>query len=92
MYMHIHILFCILFQYALIQDVEASSLCCRAGSCYLFLYIVLCICVKVLVVKSCPTLCNPLDYSPPGSSVHGLLQARILEWVAISFSKESSQP
>ena len=38
------------------------------------------------------TLCNPLDYSPPGSSVHGILQARILECVAISFSRGSSQP
>ena len=38
------------------------------------------------VTQSCPTLCNPLDCSPPGSSVHGILQARILEWVAISFS------
>ena len=38
------------------------------------------------------TLCNPTDCSPPGSSVHGILQARILEWVAISFSRESSQP
>ena len=40
----------------------------------------------VLVAQSCPTLCDPTDYSPPGSSVHGILQARILEWVAISFS------
>ena len=40
----------------------------------------------VLVAQSCPTLCNPRDYSSPGSSVHGNLQARILEWVAISFS------
>ena len=32
--------------------------------------------------QSCPTLCNPMDHSPPGSSVHGILQARILEWVA----------
>ena len=39
-----------------------------------------------------PTLCNPMDCSPPGSSVHGILQARILEWVAISFSRGSSQP
>ena len=39
---------------------------------------------------SCFSLCDPLDYSPPGSSVHGILQARILEWVAISFSRESS--
>ena len=37
-------------------------------------------------LQSCPTLCNPIDGSPPGSSVHGILQARTLEWVAISFS------
>ena len=36
--------------------------------------------------QSCPTLCDPIDGSPPGSSVLGILQARILEWVAISFS------
>ena len=45
-----------------------------------------------LVAKSCPTLCEPMDCSLPGSSVHGLLQARILERVAISFSRGSSQP
>ena len=39
----------------------------------------------------CPTLCDLMDCSPPGSSVHGILQARILEWVAISFSRGSSQ-
>ena len=39
-----------------------------------------------------PTLCDPMGCSPPGSSVHGILQARILEWVAISFSRGSSQP
>ena len=44
------------------------------------------------VAQSCPTLCDPVDCSPPGSSVHGILQARILEWVAISFSRESSGP
>ena len=38
---------------------------------------------NALVAQSCPTLCNPMDYTPPGSSVHGLLQARILECVAI---------
>ena len=37
-------------------------------------------------LQSCPTLCNPIDGSPPGSPVHGILQARTLEWVAISFS------
>ena len=40
----------------------------------------------------CPNLCDPMDCSPPGSSVHGILQARILEWVVISFSRGSSQP
>ena len=40
--------------------------------------------MKVLIAQSCPTLCDPMGYSPPGSSVHGILQARILEWVAIS--------
>ena len=37
-------------------------------------------------LQFCPTLCDPIDGSPPGSSIHGILQARIMEWVAISFS------
>ena len=40
------------------------------------------------VVQSCPTPCNPMDCSLPGSSVHGIFQAIVLEWIAISFSKE----
>ena len=48
--------------------------------------------VKVSVAQSCPTLCDPMDCSPPSSSAHGILQARILEWVAMSFSRGSSQP
>ena len=48
--------------------------------------------MKVLVTQSCLTLCDPMDCSPPGSSVHGILQARILEWVAFPFSRGSSQP
>ena len=43
-------------------------------------------CVWVLVTQSCPTLCDPVEYSRLGSSVHGILQARILEWGAIAFS------
>ena len=43
--------------------------------------------VKELVSQSCLTLCDPMDCSPPGSSVHGILQARTLEWVAIPFSR-----
>ena len=48
--------------------------------------------VKALVAQSCPTLCHPVDFSSPGSSVHGIPQARTLEWVAISFSTGSSRP
>ena len=48
--------------------------------------------VNVLVAQSCLTLCDPVDCSPPGSSVRGILQARILEWVVIPFSRRSSQP
>ena len=44
------------------------------------------------VAQSCLTLCDPMDCSPPSSSVHGILQARVLEWVAISFSRRSSRP
>ena len=44
------------------------------------------------VAQSCPTLCDPMDCSLPDSSVHGIFQARVLEWIAISFSKGSSQP
>ena len=49
-------------------------------------------CCCCLVVQSCPTLCDPTDLSLPGPSVQGILQARILEWFAISFSRGSSQP
>ena len=54
---------------------------------YLFLHS-----YKVLVIQFCLTLRDPMEYSPPGSSVHGILQARILEWVTIPFSRRSSQP
>ena len=48
--------------------------------------------VKVLVVQSCPTLCNPVDHSLSRSSVRGIFQARILGWIAISFYRGFSQP
>ena len=51
---------------------------------------VVCMCAKWL--QSCPTLCDPLDCSPPGSSAHGILQARILESVAMLSSRGSSRP
>ena len=49
-------------------------------------------CIHAKSLQSCPTLCGPMDYCPPGSSVHGILQARILEWVAMPSCKESSWP
>ena len=48
--------------------------------------------VKVLVTQSCLTLCDSVDCSPPGSSVSGILQARIREWIALHFSRGSSPP
>ena len=66
------ILFQIVFHYSLLQNIEYNSL----------YYIVL----TAKSLQSCLTLCNPIDDSPPGSPVPGILQARTLEWVAISFS------
>ena len=48
--------------------------------------------MKVLVAQSCLTLCDSVDYSPPGSSVHGILQARTLDWVAFPFSRDLPDP
>ena len=49
-------------------------------------------CIHAKLLQLCLTLCNPMDYNLPGSSVHGILQARILEWVAMPSSRGSSQP
>ena len=62
-------------------EIDASNIKWRGGKC---------MCVKSL--QSCPTICDPVDYSLPSSSVHGILHARLLEWVAISYSRKSSQP
>ena len=48
--------------------------------------------IVVLVTQLCPTLCDLMDCGPPGSSVHGILQEKTLEWIAIPFSRGSSQP
>ena len=50
------------------------------------------VCVCVQPLQSCLTLCNAMSCSPPGSSAHGVLQARILEWIAMPSSRGSSQP
>ena len=58
-----------------------------------FLGVCVCnVCMRAKLLQLCPTLFNPMGRSPPGSSVHGILQARILEWVAISVSRGSSRP
>ena len=71
------------------QEAEATKICSSIDEW------IICIQWNITVLslaQSCLTLCNPLDYSPPGSSIHGNFQARILEWVAILFSRGSSQP
>ena len=60
--------------------------------CSPFISVCVRMCGGVLVAQLCPTLCDPIDYSPPGSSVHGILQSRIRECVAFSFSRESFRP
>ena len=66
-------------------------ICSKAWICAVFSFSVA-YSMKVLVAQSCLTLCNPMNYSPPDFSVPRFLQARILEWVAISFTRGSSQP
>ena len=70
-----------------------STYYCAISSCYkpitAFSFLLLKSEVKALVAQSCPTFCYLMDCSPLGSSVHGILSARILEWVAIPFSRES---
>ena len=58
-----------------------TSACSHLFAYSSLVYLSLCVCV--LVTQSCPTLCDPMDCSPPGSSARGILQARILEWAAI---------
>ena len=61
-----------------LNKIEASLL--QWGSVYMY---------TAKSLQSCPTLCNPIDGSPPGSAVPGILQARVLEWGAIAFSSEN---
>ena len=70
----------------------SQRLSCRLPGCPVLLFPSQVFFPGCLVAKSCPTLCDPMDCSPLGSSVHGISQASILEWVAISFSRRSSPP
>ena len=78
-YMHRSTLLKILFLCRPLKSTEQSSLCYTIDPC----------CCSV--VQLCPALCDPIGFSPPGSSVHGISLARILEWIAISFSWGSPQ-
>ena len=69
---------------------QADALTSEPPGKPIYVYICAYICI-VLVTQLCPFLCNPVDYSPPGSSNHGILQARILEWVAILLSHKKEQ-
>ena len=57
-----------------------------------FVCVCVCVCARAKLLQSGPTLCNPMDCSPPGSSVHEILQARILEYVALSSFRGPSRP
>ena len=67
----------------------SSEMMSNNKTCYKWVtfQVICCTAAAAKSLQSCPTLCDPIDGSPPGSPVPGILQARILEWVAISFSK-----
>ena len=80
---HMYIFFQILFHYTLLQNLRiVPFLNSRSLSVIYFMYTA----AAAKSLQSCPTLCEPIDGSTPGCSVPGILQARTLEWVAISFS------
>ena len=63
-----------------------------ASKCYLKSKVQMHVCMHAHSLQSCPTLCSPMDCSPPGCSIHGIIRARILEWVGKPFSRGSSWP
>ena len=74
------------------KNAEVGSHFLLQGTCICVYIHMWCVCALCSFMKLCLTLCNPMDCSPPGSSVHGIFQVRILKWVAISFSRGSSCP
>ena len=77
-------IFKMLFHRLVCQTLKTS--CCSSLSAYYLHYSAAAAAAAAKSLQSCPTLCDPIDGSPPGSPVRGILQARTLEWVAISFS------
>ena len=80
------LLFCFVFIWRII------SVQCFVGFCHTSVRTSHTSCVHAMLIQSCLTLCDPMGGSPPGSSVHGTLQARMLEWIAMPSSRGSSQP
>ena len=72
-------------QWAILQLLGVLMHCPSDGGWHWGIPKALRVCVLVKLLQSCPTLCDPMDCSLPGYSVHGILQARILEWVIIPF-------
>ena len=89
MCIYTHVFYTLLFfRYMYILD-------CYPTYIHIYCICMLHACVHAKLLRLCPTLCDPMDHSPAGFSVHGILQARILKWVAVSgtpFSRGSSQP
>ena len=84
-------LFSFIFYWHVIALHCSGSFCCRTSESAM-VCVCMCVCVHVHVhAQLCPTLCSPMDCSPQDSSVHRISQARILDWVAISYTKGSSQ-
>ena len=75
-----------------VAETDCAAVSGAAGDSHAPLLPILVLKMKVIVAQSSPTLYYPMDWSPPGSSVHGILQARISEWVAILFSRGCLQP
>ena len=82
----------ILWYHGNMEKSESNALTARWLCVCVCVYVKGCFCCCCLVTKLCPILCNPMDCSLPGSSVHGVSQARILEWVVMPSSTGSSQP
>ena len=80
----VHIYFYIVAVHIHSEFLEIGLFDQRINSCVVLL------CLNAQLLQLCPTLCDPMDGSPPSSSVHGILWARILEWVAMSSSMGSS--
>ena len=72
------------------NNLDSSMLCILIVCFFLLLSSILCVCVCSKSLQLCLTLCDPMDCSSPGSFVHGILQPRILEWIAMLFSRGSS--